>query len=66
MYVRMYMYMCVRVYVNKHDSAKTVHSIELQFDMYITDHRWTNTIDYDEGRTYSSFYRSTKNNSLDI
>ena len=53
--------MCV--YVREYDSFELLHFIELKFDMYITGHRWTNPIDFDECRMYRFSYWSTKKNS---
>ena len=53
------MYVCV--HVSEHYSAKTVHSIELRFGMYITGHRFTYCVDFNEFKI-KFFYRRPKRN----
>ena len=41
-----------------------MHSIELKFGMYVTDHRRKNSIDFGDCRMHSFFHWSTKKNTL--
>ena len=43
-----------------------MHSTEFKFDMYITGHPQTNSIDFGESWMDSFFYRSTKKNSYTL
>ena len=43
-----------------------MHSIELEFGMYITDHRRTNPIDFGECRIYSFFIGVQKKSTYSL